>query len=149
MNRIVVSFFTQQSKNQFMNSSRAYLGSLRRTRCPAGTIVVLCDLTEKEAWGVCTLKDWNGTTSPCREHHLLDDDIYSGGLAKYNKYDICIDTLRVLKNPVKFEEIRTLVGGTENKAGNMWRGFHSSFLPPFGGDALSIQRYSLWASSLV
>jgi hypothetical protein len=151
MNHVVISFFNKDSREQFLRGPRTHLGSrLRTPSCKAGTIVILCDLTAQEAWGACTLKNWEGSTSPCREHHLLDEDVYSGALSKYNKYENCIDTLRILRNPIPFEDIRVLVGGADDKkTGNMWRGFHSSFMPPIGGDSLSIKRYILWANSLI
>lgn len=151
MSHVVITFFNKDSREQFLKGSRTYLGNIRKTpSCPAGTIVVLCDFTAKEAWGVCTLKNWDGATSPCREHHLLDEDVYSGSLTTYNKYEMRIDALRILNTPLSFDEIRVLVGGSdEKKAGNMWCGFHSNFLRPFGGDPACSTRYALWAKSLI
>ena len=150
---IVISFFNTKSRGEFMSGSRLSLGSRTRVpSCPAGTIVMLYDLDAQEAWAVCSLKNWDGTDSPCREHHLLDEDTYSADLAKYNRYDICIKSMRILTVPILFEEIRTLVGGGDQRgAGNMWRGFHGNFQKPFqsGADPSCVQRFCLWAKSLI
>jgi hypothetical protein len=151
---VVISFFNKQSRAEFLAGPKSNLGS--RTRipsCPAGTVVVLSDLEAQEVWAVCVLKNWDHSDSPCREHHLLDADTFSADLAKYNKYEICIQYLRVLKHPLSFEEIRVLVGGPTDRrgAGNMWRGFHGNFQKPFqsAADSSCVQRYALWVKSLV
>lgn len=154
LDTVAVSFFDEKSKAQFLSGSREYLGNSRRVKsCPAGTIVLLNDLTKREMWGVCMIENWPGTSSPCREHHLLDCETYSHEFAKYNKYEIRITNFRVLKNPIAFEQVRAIVGGDERAkgSGNMWKGFHSSFSMPFqeGADKYVLERYYLWARSLL
>jgi hypothetical protein len=150
---VVVSYFTKKSREEFLSSSRYKLGKKDRCNLSAGTIVVLSSFDEKIIWGVCVLANWEGTDSPCREHHLLDEDIYSRDFANYNKYDICIDNLRILKNPVSYDNIRILVGGTNGitSPNNMWKGFQCQFAPTFcsGEDKMSVVRFNIWAHSLL
>ena len=150
---VVVSYFTKKSREEFLSSSRFKLGKKDRCNLPAGTIVVLSSLDEKSVWGVCKLANWEGMGSPCREHHVLDEDIYSKDFAACNKYDICIDNLRVLNNPISYDDIQVLVGGTSGTTGanNMWKGFHCQFASTFCSedDKLPVTRFNIWAKSLL
>lgn len=150
---VVVCYHTKESREEFLRGLMNKLGKKDKTNLPAGTTVVLSSLDEHVVWGVCTLTNWEGTNSPCREHHLLDEDTYSTKFAACNKYDICISNLRILKNPVTFDDIRILVGGEEgfNKSTNMWKGFHCQFAEAFipGEDKSCVTRYNIWARSLL
>ena len=148
---VVVSYFNSESKQMFLKGLRTHLGHKVKMNEPAGTIVVLADLTTKSVWGVCQLKNWQMSASPSREFHPLDTETYTGDYLKYSKYEICIENLRILKNPISFESIRTLVGGnTEvHRHCNMWMGFHSSFCKIFGAEEAVLERYRIWASSML
>lgn len=150
---VVVSYFNKKSREEFLSSSRYKLGKKNRCNLPAGTVVVLSSLDEKTVWGVCRLANWEGTDSPCREHHLLDEEVYSREFAAYNKYDIHIDNLHILKNPVSYDNIRILVGGTSGNTGpnNMWKGGNCQFAETFcgGEDKMPVLRFNIWAQSLL
>ena len=148
---VVVAFFNSETEVEWRKGGMTQLNNHVRTKCPAGTIVVLANYETKYVIGVCLMANWGDSDSPCREHHLLDQDTYSGGNAKYNKWEICITGLRLLKNPMKFADIRTLVGGDSQakKCNNMWAGFLSNFNAVFGAEEAIINRYKLWAQSLL
>jgi hypothetical protein len=109
-----------------------------------------------EVFAVCNAKNWSDTNSSCRPHHLLDTETYTGKYSKFSKYEICIENLRFLKNPVSFADIRTLVGGTdvEVSSTNMWKDFHNLCRVFVGRmDAREYEtivlRYCIWAKSLL
>lgn len=150
---VVVSYFNKKTRDEFLMSPRNALGKRNRCNFAAGTIIILSSLDEKVIWGVCSLKDWDGTNSPCREHHVLEQDIYSKEFAMYNKYDICISELRIFKNPVSYDDVRILVGGPEITVGpnNMWKGNNAQFAQAFiaGDDKSCVTRFKIWAQSLL
>jgi hypothetical protein len=150
---VVVSYFTKKSREEFLRGSRIALGKKDKLKLAAGTIVVLSSLDEKVVWGVCTLANWTGSDSPCRERHLLDEEVYSQEFAACNKYEIHITNLRILKNPVPFDDVRTLVGGAADFTGpnNMWKGFHCQYATTFisGSEQSSVARFNIWARSLL
>lgn len=136
-----------------MASTKGKLGKKDRCNLESGTIIILSSLDERVVWGVCTLANWDTTKSPCREHHLLDQDIYSKEFAACNKYEINIDNLRILKNPISYDDIRILVGGPAGITGpnNMWKGFQCQYAPTFvtGEDKTCVARFNIWARSLL
>ena len=150
---VAVSYFSKKSREEFLLSPRDKLGKKDRCNLEAGSIIILSSLDERVIWGVCTLANWDGTESPCREHHLLDEDMYSKEFAAYNKYDIRIENLHILKNPISYDDIRILVGGPTGITGanNMWKGFQCQFAPVFiaGEDKGPVERFNIWARSLL
>jgi hypothetical protein len=150
---VAVSYFNKKTREEFLASARYKLGKKDRCNLEAETVIVLSSLDERVVWGVCTLANWDGTDSPCREHHLLDQDIYSKEFAVCNKYEIHIKNLHVLKNPVSYDDIRILVGGPSGRtqANNMWQGFQCQFAPTFmtGEDKACVSRFNIWAQSLL
>jgi len=150
---VAVSYFSKKSREEFMASTKGKLGKKDRCNLESGTIIILSSLDERVVWGVCTLANWDTTKSPCREHHLLDQDIYSKEFAACNKYEINIDNLRILKNPISYDDIRILVGGPAGITGpnNMWKGFQCQYAPTFvtGEDKTCVARFNIWARSLL
>jgi len=150
---VAVSYFSKKSREEFLASATDKLGKKDRCSLAAGTIIILSSLDERIIWGVCTLANWDETKSPCREHHLLDEDMYSKEFAACNKYDIRIDNLRILKNPISYDDIRILVGGPAGptQANNMWKGFQCQFALTFvtGEDKACVARFNIWAHSLL
>lgn len=136
-----------------MKSPRTALGHRQRTACTAGTVVVMVNLDTKHVVGACTLRNWEWSSSPCRLRHGLDPEVYGLEYAAYNTYEIGIDNLRILQRPVALDNIRILVGGAQEFKGqtNMWKGFHRNYAVPFvtGDDTSSIERYKIWAESLI
>jgi hypothetical protein len=148
---VVIAYFNAKTLSEWLHGDKKHLSNRVSTRYKAGTIVVLANLSTKAVVGVCMLANWSEKESPCREHHLLDIETYSCENAKYNDIEICISDLRLLKNPLPFDDIRTLVGGnpTAKKCNNMWSGFHNNFAKAFGADDAVIHRYKIWAQSLL
>jgi hypothetical protein len=150
---VVIAYFDNKSLAQFMSSSRTALGHKQRTQCAAGTIVVMVNLDTKHVVGACMLRNWEWSSSPCRQHNPLDIDVYGPDYAAYNAYEIGIDNLHFLKSPITLDKVRILVGGAQDFKGqtNMWKGFHRNYAAPFvtGDDKSSIERYKIWAESLV
>jgi hypothetical protein len=151
---VAVSWFNNETADQFLKSSMSKLSLAKRSKkFPAGTTVILSNKEDKVVFGVATLANWEGTGSPCREHHLLDPDIYSREYAQYNKYELSISNLRILKNPVSYDDIRILVSAPLVFTGptNMWKGSNASFASSFiaGDDQSCVTRFNIWARSLL
>ena len=148
----VISYFTNETFEQFMASTRTHLGYRQRRNWPSGTVVILVNKEKESVLGVCRLADWDDSKSPCREKHYLDPDVYGGADKIYNKYEFKIEGLRILKNPVTFDEIKFLVGGHghEGKT-NMWKNTHLSYVRVFikGDDQSPLKRYMVWVKSLL
>lgn len=155
MSGVAISYFCDSSFVEFMASSKNHLGHRQNLKLPAGTIIVLVNLDTRAVIGACTLDNWEGTSSPCRPHNFLDPDLYiSDPRARaYNKYDIKISDLRILKNPVTLDTVRFLVGGdvTSKRCNNLWKGHICNYATPFleGEDQTPVTKYIIWARSLV
>jgi len=149
---VVIDYFDDMSLAEFKKSTMTNLSHRVKVNADAGTIVVLVNLTTKAVVGVSMLDNWSENNSPCRLHSFLDEDTYDGDYKAYNKYDIRIKNLRWLMNPITFDEIRVLVGGSADYKGhtNMWKGFHSNFANVFtkSDDQTPVERYKIWAKSL-
>jgi hypothetical protein len=156
---IIITHFNEVTFKEFMSSTRSTLGHRKRlVSFPAGTIVVMVLLADKKTGApggvvaVCTLANWEESKSPCRERHYLDPDVYGGSNMKYNKYEMKIENLRILKNLVTFEEIKMLVGGgPDHGMTNMWTNNQYTYIRAFvkGEDQTPLQRYRLWVKSLL
>jgi hypothetical protein len=148
---VIVALFNSVTEVEWRKGGMTQLNNRVRTNYPAGTIVVLANYEAKYVIGVGVMANWGDSDSPCREHHLLDQDTYSGENAKHNKWDICITGLRLLKNLMNFSDIRTLVGGdiqVKKARNNMWTGCRVNFAKVFGQEA-AVKRYKLWVHSLL
>jgi hypothetical protein len=148
---VITTNFNDETWSEFIRGDKSYLGNKHRTTFPAGTIIMLKNLTIKAIVGICVLANWADTESPVREHHPLDCDVYTGDNAKYNKYEMKINDLHIFKSPIPFDDIRILVGGNSEskKVNNIWRGFHSNFVSLFGADEIIIKRYKIWVKTLL
>jgi hypothetical protein len=154
---VYVTYWDNASKQQFMDGLKTHLGHHKNSTIHAGATIVCANSDNKEVFAVCTVKNWSDTNSSCRPHHLLDTETYTGEYSKFSNYEICIENLRFLKNPVSFADVRTLVGGTDVEGPtNMWKGFHN-FCPVFVGlkgargpaTQAIVSRYCIWAKSLL
>ena len=148
-----IVYFNNLTLEEFLASPRSHMGHRQQLKAsPSGTIVVMVNLDTRSVVGVCTLTNWEGTDSPCRAHHALDADVYHVDHKSYNKYEIRIENLRMLKTPLTFDEIKMLVGGNDlMKHTNMWKGHMCNYASPFvtGDDQTPIERYKMWAKSLL
>lgn len=153
---IIITHFNEVTFKDFMSSPRTRLGHRERRKSPAGTIVILV-MVNKETGsggvvGVCTLVNWEDSSSPCREKHHLDPDVYGGDNKKYDKYEFKIDNLRILKNTATFHQIKMLVGGGPHHGNtNMWKNNLLTYSRPFvdGEDQAPLERYKIWVKSLL
>ena len=146
-----ITYFNDATWAEFLESPRTTLGHRCRVRAPAGTIVVMYNLTTNTVVGVCVLRSWEGSDSPCREHHCLDPDMYKTR-PEYNKFELSISDVRILTNPIPYADIRILVGGcVTDRLTNMWKNTACNYSSPFtkGEDQTPVQRYIIWAKSLV
>jgi hypothetical protein len=150
---VVMSYFNEKTRAQFLSSPMKYLGSAHRAKVTVGTLVVLTDLDAKSIFGIAVVDNAPDAKTPCIEHPFLDMDTYSLEYQKYNKYEIHLSGIKIFSTQITFEQIRTLLGGDAalKGAGNMWRGFHCNFAGPFqkGVDIKMIQRYCFWINTLV
>lgn len=149
--RVLITYHNNQTFDDFMASSRNSLGHYKRVNAKAGTILVLMNLSAKNIFAICTLGNWEGTTSPCRLRHFLDADLYGDEYTKYNKYEICVESIRLLKKPLSFDEIKVLVGGSDSvKWTNMWKKSNNSYVSPFAGeDKETVKRFEILMKSLL
>jgi hypothetical protein len=150
--RVLITYHDNNTYEDFMRSSQTSLGHFKRVNAEAGTIVVLMNLFSKTIFAICMLANWEGTTSPCRLRHFLDADLYGDNYKKYNKYEICVGSIRILKKPMSFDEIKMLVGGSDSvKWTNMWKKSNNSYVAPFAteGDKETVKRFEILAKSLL
>jgi len=150
---VSISYFDVNTRKQFMTSQRMFLGSKNKTKVQAGSLVVLVDLTAKEIFGIVRVRNAPDASTPCVEHAFLDVDTYSAEYCKYNRYEVHIYDVKILKSPVTLDQVCFLVGGDSSLkvAGNMWRGFHCNFAAPFqmGCDPSVVRRYTMWINTMM
>lgn len=129
--KIGISLFNKKTRQQFMASSKDHLGHKNRVNeFGAGDIILLNDIESQEVFGVVTLGVYD-SGKIYRDHHLLDDDMYEGDAAKYNKYDIKIAEFRAVA--ISFETLANLCGKDSNSASktNIWKGTHLNYKNAF------------------
>ena len=153
MSGVAIAYFNNSSWAEFMASPKIHLGHRMKVNLTAGTVMVLVNLDKRAVIASCILDNWEETGSPCRTHNFLDADTYSADFRAYNKYDIKISDLRILKNPVTLETVRFLIGGAADYKGhtNLWKGHICNYAAPFmeGDDQEPVTKYIIWARSLV
>jgi hypothetical protein len=153
-NEVKITYFDNTSFRDFIASPMNSLGYYNRISAASGTIIVLVNLDTQSIFGVCMLSNWEGTRTPCRQRHFLDADVYGEEYRRYNKYEICIENLRILKKPLTFEEVRLIVGGpVDSGLTNMWKKRNTNYAKPFVKNVIDSEaielRYKLWAKSLL
>ena len=98
--KIGISFFDGQTRQEFLESPRRYLGHNKRVNIlQKGDWVLLYDYTEKEVFGICVLRSID---NDCiyREAHPYDKELYTDEYHKYNKYEIGVKTIIITPTPV-------------------------------------------------
>ena len=99
--QVGISFFKMGSRQQFMDSSKRYLGHTTKVNVlKPGDWVLLYDLDTCEVFGICILRTINGNCI-WREAHPYDTGIYSAEYIKYNKYEIGVKTIIFTPTHVK------------------------------------------------
>jgi len=150
---VFISYFNQQTRSEFLSSPMAFLGSRTRSKMPVGSIVALYDLTEHVLFGVVRVRNAPDKTTPCIEHAWLDVDTYSVQYQQYNRWEIHIHEVKILKSPLGYERIALLVGGDTSLKGhgNMWKKNRLNFARPFqmGSDPSVVRRYNLLINTLM
>lgn len=97
---IAISIFDGQTRQEFLESPRRYLGNNKKVSVlKRGDLVLLYDYTEKEVFGICVLRCID---NDCiyREAHPYDKELYNGEYHKYNKYEIGVKTIIITPTPV-------------------------------------------------
>ena len=144
---VFITYFDTATRSQFLSSPMQFLGSRTQSKMPVGSIVVLVDLTAGEVFGVVRVRNAPDKLTPCIEHAWLDMDTYSVEYQRYNRYEIHIHEVRILKTPMGFAHICFLVSGdmTNRGNGNMWKRNYINFARPFhvGVNPEVIKRYEL------
>lgn len=124
---ILVSLFNTKTKQEFLVSSRSFLGSFHKIhKFKKDDIVLLLDIEAKCLFAI-TLLDCYENGDVFKDHHLLDIDIYSGDKSHYNKYEIKIQ--KVTEVNIPFKDLAILCGKCEHDKTrtNIWKGSQMNF----------------------
>jgi hypothetical protein len=150
---VFITYFDTATRSQFLSSGMQFLGSRHQSKMPPGSIVALIDLSASEVFGLVRVRNAPDKLTPCIEHAWLDMDTYSIEYQRYNRWEIHIHEVHILKTPMSFAHICFLVGGdiTSKGNGNMWKKNYINFARPFhvGVDPAVIQRYVLCMNMLM
>ena len=122
---IIQSTFKTQSRTEFLNGDKKYLGHYQKVHREAGTLVLLQCLETEKIFGIVKLGIFPETGKVYREHHPLDTDTYSGTMSKYNKYDICISEFKEVN--ISFQSLARLIGIDNKKRNNITKGHNLHF----------------------
>jgi hypothetical protein len=122
---IIQSTFKTQSRTEFLNGDKKYLGHYQKVKRDAGTLVLLQCLETEKIFGIVKLGIFPETGKVYREHHPLDTDTYSGAMSKYNKYDICISEFKEVN--ISFQSLAQLIGIDNKKRNNIAKGHNLNF----------------------
>ena len=115
----------------------------------AGNITVLKEQDTGCFVGVAVLK------GKCALSDLLDEEVYKGKDAKYNKYEFPIERYGLFPKPVSYEEVARFCGipAEDKTSSNIYKGFHGSHAVAFYGKAgepsLILDRFHALALSWV
>lgn len=151
MTSIVRATFNAETKQEFLSSDRQYFGHKDNMKnLTPGTNVLCHDSTAKTIFGVATLGKFP-SGEVCRPHHQLDTDVYSSQHARYNKYDICIEKIRVFRTPVPCESLANMLSIDNKVVNNITKGNNTNFAKLFyKSDSQNevIERVRIWLSTL-
>ena len=103
MPTIIQSIGDSKSYEMWMTAGSNKLHHAKRFGYEPGTIVLCINKDTSLILGVAITK------SICKEHHLLDPEIYTEEYAKYNKYE-CDVTFRPFAKPISCSEINRMCG---------------------------------------
>jgi hypothetical protein len=131
--KIVLGVFKNDTLKQYLSrEDKSFLSSDKRVELSSGTLVYMMNIEKRELIGVAEISSWEDG-SLCRERHLLDVDPYTGRGAKYNRYEISVKKVVILRKAMKCEELASLLDIDSKKPNNIVKGFHgftSAFYNP-------------------
>lgn len=151
MAEILNNQFTSQTWSRLLASDRQYFGSRCRTNKPKGSFVICRNVDDGTVVGIAILGAFsNGDV--CREHHLLDDDVYVGEHAKYNRFDICIESIHVFTTPKSSESLANILGIDNKVRNNITKGMAGNFVGMFyksDDEEKVLERLRFWISCVL
>lgn len=127
--KIGIVLFKNQSENEFMLSTKTYIGNSKQVHCFAeNDIILLQNIESKKIFGIAQFGVYeNGKIF--HEHHLLDEDLFGGTNVHHNKYEVKIKNFK--KVDITFEELAIMCGKPLNDRpyNNIWRGNNRTMVP--------------------
>lgn len=121
MVNVLVTYYNNQTWEEFKNSDKQYLGHFNKVhKFKKDDIVLLLNNESKHVEGIAVLGEYEDG-KVYREHHALDVDVHAGEHSKYNKYEIKIENLKFIH--ISFEDLATLCGKDEDDKSitNIWK----------------------------
>jgi hypothetical protein len=103
MPSIIQSIGDTKSYEMWMKAGSNKLHHTKRFGYEPGTIVLCINKDTSLILGVAIMK------SECKDHHLLDPEIYTEEYAKYNKYE-CDIIFRPFAKPISCSEVNRICG---------------------------------------
>lgn len=151
MEPIVRTIFNAETKQEFLASHRTYFGSgCHMKKLTSGTKVLCFDSSTLQIFAIATLGTFP-SGEVCRPHHQLDTDVYSPEHAKYNKYDICIDRIRVFNTPIDCDNLAKLLSIDKTIVNNITKRNNINFGSLFyksDNEQEVLERIRIWLSTL-
>ena len=153
--QVLITNFDTESRDQFLRSDMSVLGHRQMSHlAKEGMIVVLTNKSSGEVFGLATLKNAPGSSSPCIKTSLLDVETYSGNYLDYNKYQLYTKDVKIFKTPLTHSRIKELINAPEVSGhGNIWTNNQMSYRLPFHKhrdvDNAVVERYNLLINTLM
>jgi hypothetical protein len=127
MAKILVSIFNNKTALEFNSSYKDHLGNTTKLHtCKKGDIIIFQNIEDKSVFGLAQIDEFpDGKIY--NEHHPLDVDVYSGGDAKYNRYEIKIKNYKSVS--ISFDDLACICGKSsdDSERTNIWKGSCFSF----------------------
>jgi len=151
MAEILNNQFTSQTWARFLASDRQYFGARCFTKKPKGSFVICRNNDDDTVVAIAELGEFsNGEV--CREHSQLDIDIYTGGDAKYNAYDVCIEKIHVFTKPKSSVSLADILGIDTKVRNNITKGMAGNFVRMFyksDDESKVIERLRFWIACVL
>ncbi len=151
---ITQQIFDNESWKQFCESPSKSFYSKEKTNknCFEGNLVLLQNTESCEIMGIAKLgKFAEGTT--IRERYLLNEDQYKGSSAKWNhKYEIAIQSVKLLAKPISFSDFAFLFDIEYSKPNNICKPHHFNSRRLFcksDSEEIILKKIHIWAESLI
>ena len=119
MPEIIQAIWNTKTYNDWIASGITKLHHSRRFKFAVNTIVLCINKDTRSIFGVAVLK------STCKEHHLLDTDVYQGEYAKYNKYE-CDIIYRPFPKPILCKTVNEMCKADPHN--KVWYNFRFTFV---------------------
>lgn len=151
---ITQQIFNNDSWKQFKDSPSKSFYTKEKTNknCFEGNLVLLQNTESCQIVGVAKLGKFpEGNT--IRERFLLNEDQYKGASAKWNlKYEIAIQSIFILTNPISFSNFAFLFEIDFTKPNNICKPHHFNSRKLFcktDNETLILKKIQIWAESLI